>query len=288
MGQLKNRKHAPRPPRLDRHTDIQAPSVRAERVNGKVKYTLTPPRAGIITILSDDEDERETKPGRQAIKREPSHDLPRQIRQGHQPPSPGSRPRVNRGSTPSRHGGREMEGPNSSVSAASHARRTQNQGPLRRNEAHSGPSPPDSTPPSESGSDSSDSSESEESDSSSHSSSNDGSSSGDEAGRSLYRPSTPASSIGSSTPQTRRKTHAGTQTTSCNLKNGSPLRRPVQNVESTGSGHAPLDFFIDLPARPIHNRPDMAARSRSHTSQAVVPTAVQVSSCRCYYFVEIE
>ncbi|KAK2609658.1 hypothetical protein N8I77_003150 [Diaporthe amygdali] len=281
MGQLKNRKHALRPPRLDRHTDIQAPSVRAERVNGKVKYTLTPPRAGIITILSDDEDEREPKPRPEAIKRESSHKLPRETRQGHQSSSPGSRPRVKRDSTSSWHGGQEIQGPNSSVPPATDARRTQNQGPLRRNEAHGGPSPPDdSTPPSESGSESSDSSESkEESYSSSHSSSSDGSSSGDETGRSLYRPSTPASSIGSSTPQTRRKTHAGTQATSPNPKNGSPSRRSVQNEESTASGHAPLDFFIDLPARPIRGRPDMAARSRSHTSPAVVPTAVQADHC---------
>ncbi|KAI3392428.1 hypothetical protein diail_5707 [Diaporthe ilicicola] len=225
MGQLKARKFARHPPRLDRHTEIKAPSVGKELVNGKVKYTLNPAKAGTITILSDDE-------------------------------KPNCRSRI----------------------IKKEFRRTQHHEPLQRNKAHGKLNAPgDSSSSSDpSGSDSSDSSDSEDEPVSSLASSpSNGSSSGDKASPSAYRPSTPASSIDSLSPRTQQRGQAVIQIASANLGSSSPSRRSVQNDESLGHGHAPLDFFIDLPARPLLGRPEGGGRSISQASPTVAPTSSQ-------------
>lgn len=270
MGQLKDLKLARPPPRLDTFTDIQAPSVKKERINGKDKYSLTPAKAGIITIFSDDENEKD-----QDIKRERSQ-VPPHIKQ--EPP-------------PDRHGRQRSHVHTSPVDVASGTRQPQVREPLRRHGAPGTSNPPkDSFSSSDSsGSDSSDSSESEaEPSSSSDSSSSDASSSGDEANASVHRPPTPASSVVSSSPRTRRNGEAGGRAASGKPGTASPSRRLVQSKTLIGSGHTPLDFFIDLPARPLSSRPEQAGRSRSQTSSAVVPTGAQVSSYHRDQFMEIK
>lgn len=285
MGRLKDLKIARRPPRLDTFTDIQAPSVKRERVNGKDKYSLTPAKAGIITIFSDDENEKERTSRSRDVKRERSQVPPRAIGHARQY----SQPRIKQEPPPDRHRRQQSHVQTSPVDSGSGTRQPQVHEPLRR---HGAPGtsniPDDSSSSSDSSeSDSSDSSDSEdEPGSSPDSSSSDGSSSGDEASASVYRPSTPPSSIGSSSPRTRRNGEAGGRPASANPVITSPSQRSAQN--KTQNGHAPLDFFIDLPARPLPSRREQAGRSKSQTSSAVVPTGAQVSSCPCDQFMEVK
>lgn len=275
MGQLKGLKLARRPPRLDTFTDIQAPSVKKERVNGKDKYTLTPAKSGVITVFSDNENADDRSSGSRVIKRERSQIPSRVVGHGHR----SSQPRIKKETSPNRHGRRQSYGQDSSVAVASDTRQPRIREPPRQCGAHGSTNPPsDSSSSSDSsGPDSSDSSESEdESDSSSDTSSSDGSSSGDEASASVYRPSTPASSIWSSPAQTRRQKDADVRTASANPGTASPSRRSAQTRVSVGSGHAPVNFFIDIPSS---RRPEQGGGSRSQTSSAVVPTGAQVSSC---------
>lgn len=287
MGRLKDLKLARRPPRLDTFTDIQAPSVKRERVNGKDKYSLTPAKAGIITIFSDDENEKERTSRSRDIKRERSQVPSRAIGHARQH----SQPRIKQEPPPDRHRRQQSHVQTSPVDSGSGTRQPQVHEPLRRHGAPGTSNPPDDSSSSSdsSESDSSDSSDSEdEPGSSPDSSSSDGSSSGDEASASVYRPSTPPSSIGSSSPRTRRNGEAGGRPASANPVITSPSQRSAQNKTQIGSGHAPLDFFIDLPARPLPSRPEQAGRSKSHTSSAVVPTGAQVSSCPCDQFMEVK
>lgn len=286
MGQLKELKLARRPPRLRTLTDIEAPSVKKERVNGKDKYTMTDAKPGVITIYSDDENDKNHISRSRAIKRERSQIPSHVARHGSQ----SNEPRVKRESSPHRRGRHQSCGQTSPAAAASVTRQKQTLDPLRGSGSHGKSDPPsDSSSSSDSsGSDSSDSSESEaESDSSSDSSSSDGSSSEDEASASVYRPSTPASSIGPSPPRTRRNKEASGRLPSANPEVVSPSRRPVQNRTSVGSRHAPLDFVIDVPVRPLPSRPQQAGRSRSQTLSTAVPTGAQVSSCYLDHFVDI-
>lgn len=274
MSQPKELKLARLPPRLDTFTDIRAPSVKKERVNGKDKYSLTPARPGVITIFSDGENERPPPPRPRVVKNERSRVLPRTVEKGHK----SSQPRIKQESLGDRHGPSRISG-QMTPAATSDTRRTQSQKPLRQRQSRRRSSPAnDSSSSDSSGSDMSDSSESEdESDSSSDSSSSEeDSSSEDEADASVYRPTTPASSIGSSPPKTRGSKETGVQRASPNLMGASPSRRSLQNEPSIGPGHAPLDFFIDLPARPLRSASDLPRRSRSHISPTVEPTGVQV------------
>ena len=279
MVQCKDLKPARGPHRLDAFSDIRAPIVKKmPSVNGKDKWSLTPAKLGVITIYSDDDNEKTTSSSSsrpRAVKRERSRIQPRVVAPDHH----SSQPRVKRESSVARHGPQRTCEQTPPASAVSGTRRTIHEA-LHRREGHAGSGPPSDSPSSSesSGSDSSDSSESEdESDSSSSSSSSGGSSSEDEASFSVYRPTTPASSLAPSPPRTRRMKDTGVRGASDNPATASPSRRSMQNESPIVSGHAPLDFFIDLPARPSQNRPELTGRSRSHTSSAVASTGAQVS-----------
>ncbi|KAG8157761.1 hypothetical protein KVR01_012423 [Diaporthe batatas] len=273
MGQPKDLKLARLPPRLDTFTDIQAPSVKKERVNGKDKYKLTPARPGVITIFSDGENERPCSPRPQAVKRERSRVPLRAIEQDRQ----SSQPRIKQEPSGDQSGPQRLHGQTRHAAVASDTRRARVDEQLRRRQSQQRSHPPsDSSSSSDSsGSDSSDSSESEDgSDSCSDSSSSEDSSSDDDASASVYQPTTPASSIGSSPLRTRGK-ETGVQRASVNLVGASPSRRSLQNAPSIGSGHAPLDFFIDLPANSLRGASALPGPSRSHISATVEPTGAQ-------------
>lgn len=279
MGELRDEKPARRPPRLRTLTDIEAPSVKKERVNGRDRYSIIDAKPGVITIYSDDENDS-------AIKREGSQIPPRVV--GYNRPL--SRPRIKQEPSPDGNGRQQSHGQTSPVAVASGARQNQAREPLCRRRSHgrSGPPSASSSSSDSSGSDDSDASESEdESDSSSESSSSDESSSGDEAGASAYRPPTPASSIPPSTPQSRRKKEAGIPTASSNPVTASPSRRSLHNTASLAPGHTPVDFVIDVRTGPLPSRSEQAGRSRSQASSTVVPTGAQVSSRRRCQFMGI-
>lgn len=278
MGQLRDEKPARRPPRLRTLTDIEAPSVKIERVNGRDRYSIIDAKPGVITIFSDDENDN-------TIKREGSQIPPRVV--GYNRPS--SQPHIKQESSSDGHGRQQSHGQTAPVAVASSTRQNQVHEPLcrRRSAGRQGP-PSDSSSSDSSGSDNSDSSESEdESDSSSDSSSSDESSSGDEAGASAYRPPTPASSIPPSTPQSRRTKEAGIRAASANPVTASPSRRSVHSRTSLAPGHTPVDFVIDVRAGPLPSRSEQAGRSRSQASSAAVPAGAQVSSRRRCQFTGI-
>lgn len=279
MGQLRDEKPARRPPRLRTLTDIEAPSVKVERVNGRDRYSIIDAKPGVITIFSDDENDN-------AIKREGSQIPPRVV--GYIRPF--SQPPIKQESSSDGNGRQQSHGHTSPVAVAPGPRQNQAREPLRRRRSHGRPGPPsDSSSSSDSsGSDSSDSSESgDESGSSSDSSSSDESSSGDEAGASAYRPPTPASSIPPSTPQSRRKKEVGIRAASANPVTASPSRRSSNRTASLAPGHTPVDFVIDVRAGPLPDRSEQAGRSRSQASPEVVPTGAQVSSRRRCQFMGI-
>lgn len=271
MSQPKDLKLARLPPLLDTFTDIRAPSVKKERVNGKDKYSLTPARPGVITIFSDGENEGLPRP--RLVKRERSLVPSRAVEQGRQ----SRQPRIKQESLSDRHRPSRIPG-QTTPAPASDTTRTQSHEQLRQRQSQRRPDPAnDSSSSDSSGSDSSDSSESEsESDSSSDSSSSEDSSSEDDASASVYRPTTPASSIGSSPPKTRRNKETSVQRASGNLVGVSSPRRSLQNEPSIGSGHAPLDFFIDLPAQSSRSTSGLSRRPRSVISPTVEPTGAQV------------
>jgi hypothetical protein len=243
------------------------------------KPIFAPARPGAIVILSDSEDEKTPSLRQRAVKREYSQAPPREDRQHRQP----SQPHIKRESSADRHKTQRNDGQATLAAAAPHTRQNQVHEPLHRREApRRSDSPNDSPPPSDpSGSDSSDSSSgSDESDSSSDSSSSEDSSSEDETNASVYRPTTPASSIEPSPPRTRKKNGTGVHEPSANIVTESPSQRSVHNEASIRSGHAPVNFVIDLRARRSQQQPEPAARPRSHTSSAVVPESARVSCCR--------
>lgn len=278
MGRLKELKLARRPHSLKTFTEIHAPDVKKERVNGKDKWSLTNAKAGPITIYSDDENQRDHTSGSRGVKRERSQTSTRAVGHRHRSKTPA----VKQEPSSDRHGRQQSSGQTSPVAVASGTRQPQTHGPLRRRgtQVTSGPPSDSSSSSDTSDSDSSDSSESEdESGSSSDSSSSNGSSSGDEASSSVYRPSTPASSIGSSPIRTRRKRELDVRVASDNPGIDSPSRLSLQSGPSIGSRHAPVNFFIPIPSQPLPRRSEQDGRSRSQTSSAVVPTGAHVSSC---------
>lgn len=281
MGQLKDLKPAGRPPHLPMETEIHAPIVNNEGVNGKPKYSITPARPGVITIFSDGENEEAPSSRPRSIKRERSQVPRRAVKQGHQSTQEYSG---------SRHKPQQTHGQSPPAAAASDTRRTQVHKSLRRGEARGRSDPPSDSPTSSDPSESegSDSSESEdESDSSSESSSSEGSSSEDEANASVYQPTTPASSIGSTPPRTRGRKDTGVRGASASLVTASPFRQSMQNEASRRSRHASLEFFINLPTRLSEGRPELAARPQSHISSAVAPEGAHVSCCHHNDFMEM-
>lgn len=202
MGQPKGLKLARLPPSLV--TDIHPPSVKTERINGKDRFTITPARPGAITISSDGESERRPSSRKPAVKREHSRVPPPAVKRDRQV----SQPRIKQEPLGDQHGPERLHRQATPVAVASSTRRTQCHKPLRRHQSQGRSRPPSGSPSSSdsSGSDSSDSSESEgTSDSTSDSSSGEDSSSEDDADASVYRPTTPASSIGSRPLKTRAK-----------------------------------------------------------------------------------
>lgn len=277
MGQPKDLKLARRAPPLKTYTDIEPPKI--ERVDGKDKWRMIQPKAGVTTILSDSEIEKTSSRPR-AMKRERSQAPHHAIEQRR----PYSQRRIKQEPPGDRHRPRQMSGPAPATAAAFDARRTQSHDPSRRRQAHMRSDPPsDSSSSSDSsGPDSSDSSDSEDgSDRSSDSGSSEDSSSEDEANTSVYWPSTPASSTGSSPPRTRGQQEKGVRGASANAVTASPSRRSAQSDASIGSGLAPLNFFIDVPARSLVEPSQLTGGSRSHTSPAVAPTVAQVCYCHC-------
>lgn len=279
MGQLRDLKPPRRHPHLRTLTDIHAPRVEEEVVNGKVKCSLTPAKPGVITIISDDENEEDPTYKSRGIKRERSQIPSRVV--GHSQRS--NQPAIKQ-EPPLDRQGRQSHGQTSPVAGASGTRQPQVHEPLCRHGAHGtlnassdSSSASDSSEP-----DSSDSPESEyDSDSSSDSSSSNGGSSEDETSISTYRPSTPLSNFGSSPPRTRQVREPSGQAVSTDPAIDSPAQRPLQNAISIGFKRAPLDFFIEIPTHPLPSRQEQAVQSRSHTSSAVAsaPAYVQVGSC---------
>lgn len=76
------------------------------------------------------------------------------------------------------------------------------------------------------------------------------SSSEDDIDSDVYTPSTSPSKISSTSPRTRQQT-AREATTKPRAKQ--PLREQTMSEKLEGSEYAPLDFYIDLPARPVHS-----------------------------------
>ncbi|POS76624.1 hypothetical protein DHEL01_v204989 [Diaporthe helianthi] len=272
MGRRKDLKVARRPPPVE--TYIHPPSVKTERINGKDIYTKTPARPGYITINLDCESESPLSRPR-AVKREQSRGPPGAVKQGRQ----SSQPQIKQEPLGDGHGPPRIHRQRTPATVASDTGRTQSHVPVRQRQSQEKQGPPsDSSWSSDSSdSDSSDSSEAEgESDSSSDSNdSNEDSSSEDDANASVHWPTTPASSLGSSPLKTRGKKETKVQRASANLLAASPSRRSVQNEASVGLRHAPMDFVIDLPARPLPSAPDLPRRSRSHISPSVEPVGAQ-------------
>lgn len=243
MVRYKTPVHAPPPKYMQHETYIEPPSLRTYWVGGTAKYNLIDAQIGPRKDLKPD-DKVEQNPVRPRvktprIKRELSHAPSRAPSRG-QPQ--GSLARLKRESPANILGGQSSPQVLSSPVGADRS------GPPHSSmqsygDSNSSPLEDSSTYTFTSSPDSASSSLGFEFDDSS-------SSSEDDIDSDVYTPSTSPSKISSTSPRTRQQT-AREATTKPRAKQ--PLREQTMSEKLEGSEYAPLDFYIDLPARPVHS-----------------------------------
>lgn len=274
MVRCKTPVYAPRPKYMERRTDIRAPSVRTDWVNGRARYTFIPPEVGPIKILdTDDEDEQKPKLYRSItprIKREHS-DSPRVLEQSQ---SRGRNPHIKQ--DPSVSSIKDHLTSGSSKSPTNVDRRRQPQGVVQSHEimirADSG---------GESSSATVHSSESSDSDNELGLPSNaldseneDGPYPSEDSDSDIYTPSTSLSRISSTSPITRRQ---GVQQDPDRMGPRTATEEQTVAEQDERSEYPPLEFYIDLPMRLAQCR---SRKGKSPMSQALPQEASspQVSS----------
>ncbi|KUI72448.1 hypothetical protein VM1G_07555 [Cytospora mali] len=279
----------PPPKYMECQTDIRAPRVRTNWVNGRAQYTFIPPKIGATRILDwDDEDDIKpviTQSITPRIKHEHPHHPSRSLGQSQ---SEELHPRVKREASTSGSGGRGGNGGSSSLTDLD-----RHKYPRSMLQSHGGVN---GASPGVSSTDSSSSlaldSETTSSSSSSDSETDESSSSSDDSDFGTYKPSIPPSRFSSTSPRTRQQSGAA------RVKpvpiSASP--EPMVAKEVKSPKHVPLDFYIDLPMRsqqsPSRNdktsmsqaSPEGAssAKSRSSKSPTVITGALRHDSNASY------
>lgn len=271
MARYKTPAYAPPPKYMQHETDIRAPSVHRNWIDGKVKYTFVPPEIGPIRIL-DSDDDVDSKPvivrtKTPKIKRENPHDLSRAHGRGQ---SQGHHPRIKRESSAKSLGRHRSHGVSSSPVNYNRQRppenRVQSHGDL--NGGHPGQTfDNSSSSTSNSVSSASNSGPASPSSSPTFDFNDSSSSSSDDSDSDVYTPSTSPSRISSTSPRTRQQ---GAREAAINTGPGLAPRQATVVEEGGSSEHAPLDFYIDLPMR--------LGQSQSKKGKSPGISNVQVSS----------
>lgn len=269
MVRYKTPVYAPPPKYMQHQTDIRAPSVRTDWVNGRAKYTFVPPEIGPIRIL-DSDDEDEEKPVIIRAKT-PQMRRPHSHVRGQ---SQGRHPHIKRESSAKSLERHRSHGVSSSPvdSVCQRPPRNRMQSYGRMNGGHpeevsdnSSSSSDFCSSASHSGPVSSSSSPGYEFDGSSSSSS-------DNSDSDIYTPSTSPSRISSTLPRTRQQ---GAREASTRTEPGLAPRQATVVDEREGSEHAPLDFYINLPMRPGQSQSKKSKSSKPQgLSQGVASSEV--------------